>query len=87
MAKIAYRFVPCDEAGQPREDSQLTSIRDGSERIEVGSLIAADLLGFVEWEVVEVRAASGARGSAAEADGTQIPLGGTIVCRGVRRHS
>jgi hypothetical protein len=86
MTKIAYRFVPCDEEGRQRESSQLTSIHDAADRVEIGSVIAADLLGFYEWEVVELRASSGPLGSANEADGTPIPLRGTLVCRGVERH-
>ncbi len=85
MAKVAYRFVPCDDTGRPRENSQFTTIRDASEKIESGAIISADLLGFQEWEVVEVRESAGPLGSVSEADGTAIPLGGSIVCRGVRR--
>jgi hypothetical protein len=86
MPKVAYRFVPCDEGGLPRESSQLTSIRDAAERIEVGAVIAAALLGFSEWEVVEVRSSPGPLRSANDANGTPIPPGGTLVCRGVRRY-
>jgi hypothetical protein len=79
MAKVAYRFVPCDDTGRPRENSQFTTIRDASEKIESGAIISADLLGFQEWEVVEVRESAGPLGSVSEADGTAIPLGGSIV--------
>ena len=87
MAKVAYRFVPCDVRGRARENSQFTMIRDTSERIATGSIITADLLGFQQWEVVELRDSSGPLGSVSEADGTAIPLGGSIVCRGVRHPS
>jgi hypothetical protein len=85
MAKVAYRFVPCDDTGRPREHSQLTTIRDASEKIEVGAIVTADLLGHLEWEVVEIRKSSGPLARVNEADGTPIPVGGTLVCRGLRR--
>jgi len=80
---MAYRFLPCDEDGRPIEGSQLTSIRDDSERIEVGSVIEAELLGYAEWEVVEVRESSGPIGAACDSDGVPIPVVGTLVCRGI----
>lgn len=83
MVKVAYRFVPCDEEGRPRESSEYTSIHDTSETVQVGSVIEADLLGHRQWEVVEVRQDSGGLMSAADADGDSIRLGGTLVCRGV----
>jgi hypothetical protein len=83
MPKIAYRFVPCDENGRPVEGSQLTSIRDGSERIEVGSVIEASLLGYAEWEVVEIRESSGPIGAACDSNGVPIAVVGTLVCRGI----
>ena len=83
MSKIAYRFLPCDEGGRPMEGSQLTSIREGSERIEVGSVIEASLLGYAEWEVVEIRESPGPLGAACDSDGVPIAVVGTLVCRGV----
>jgi hypothetical protein len=85
MAKIGYRFVPCDDEGRPRENSHFMFVRDAAEEIKVGSVIAFNVLGFSEWEVVELRASSDPLVSATEPDGTSIPLGGTLVCRGVRR--
>jgi hypothetical protein len=85
MGKVAYRFVPCDENGRPRENSQYTSIRDVEERIQAGSTITANLLGFSEWEVVELRGPSGPLEGATDEQGAPIPVGGTLVCRGVRR--
>jgi hypothetical protein len=84
MGKVAYRFLPCDDEGRPREQSQLTSIHDASESVAVGSLIEADILGYQRWEVVDVREDSGGLLSATGAGGDSIPLGGTLVCRGVR---
>jgi hypothetical protein len=65
------------------EGSQLTSIRDGSERIEVGSVIEASLLGYAEWEVVEIRESSGPIGAACDSNGVPIAVVGTLVCRGI----
>ena len=65
------------------EGSQLTSIRDGSERIEVGSVIEASLLGYAEWEVVEIRESSGPIGAACDSNGIPIAVVGTLVCRGL----
>jgi hypothetical protein len=65
------------------EGSQLTSIRDGSERIEVGSVIEASLLGYAEWEVVEIRDSSGPLGAACDTNGVPIAVVGTLVCRGI----
>jgi len=84
MAKVAFRFLPCDDEGRLREQSQLTSIHGTGEILAVGSVIEADLLGYQRWEVVEVRADSGGLTSATGADGDSIRLGGTLVCRGVR---
>ena len=83
MPKVAFRFLPCDDNGRPREQSQFTSIHDTSESVAVGSLIEADLLGYRRWEVVEVREETGGLMSATVSDGDPIPLGGTLVCRGV----
>lgn len=84
MAQVAFRLIPCDDEGQPREQSQLTSIHDTAESVGVGSVIEADLFGYDRWEVVEVRDDSGGLTRATGADGAPIPLGGTLVCRGVR---
>jgi hypothetical protein len=56
MSEVAYRFVPRDEDGGPRESSRYTWIRDVSEKIEVGSVLEAQhFLGYTRWEVVEIR--------------------------------
>lgn len=83
MGKIAYRFLPCGDDGAPRENSQYTTVADADERLGVGSVIDAELLGHRRWRVVEVRADQGAFVSAADTDGTPLPFGGTLVCRGV----
>lgn len=80
---MAYRFLPCDDEGRPREQSQFTSIHDATERVSVGSVIEADLLGYRRWEVVEMREGSEGLMSVTGADGDPIPVGGTLVCRGV----
>ena len=84
MAKVAFRFLPCDDEGRPREQSRLTSIHDTAEAVGVGSVIEADLLGYDRWEVVEVRDDSGGLTSATGPGSASIPLGGTLICRGVR---
>jgi hypothetical protein len=84
MGKIAFRFLPCDDEGRLREQSHLTSTHDTGETLAVGSVIEADILGYQRWEVVEVREDSSGLASATGADGDSIPLGGTLVCRGVR---
>jgi hypothetical protein len=84
MPKVAYRFLPCGDDGSPRENSQLTLLRDESETIGVGSVIETDLLGYKKWQVIEVRTDSGPLISSTHADGKPLPVGGTLVCRGVR---
>jgi hypothetical protein len=81
-AELAYRFVPCDEGGRPRENSQITTIREEG-TVGLGSVLEIEILGFRRWEVIEVRASSGRLSAATAADGTDIPLGGTLVCRGI----
>lgn len=85
MPEVAYRFVPYDEGEGPRENSMYTSIRDASEKIEVGSEIETipTFLGHRRWQVVEVRPGTGGMLGAKDADGTPIPLGGTLVCRAI----
>ena len=87
MGKIAYRFLPCDDEGRPREQSQFTSIHDATEAVGVGSVIEADLLGYRRWEVVEVRKRAEGLMSVTGAEGDPIPVEGTLVCRGVGDHS
>ena len=87
MAKVAYRFLPCDDEGRPRENSQYTTISDDGEALGVGSVLEADISSYAEWEVVEVRQDRGSFVSASDADGPPLGFGGTLVCRGVRRHS
>jgi hypothetical protein len=87
MAKVAYRFLPCDETGRPRENSQYTTVADDGEVLGVGSVLDVAVFGYEEWEVVEVRQDRGSFISAFDADGTPLGFGGTLVCRGVRGHS
>jgi hypothetical protein len=84
MGKVAYRFLPCDDAGRPRENSQYGVVTEARETLGVGSVIEADLFGYHEWKVIELRDESNSLFAATDADGTPIPLGGTLVCRGVR---
>lgn len=87
MPKLAYRFLPCGDDGQPRENSAYTTIADAEEELGVGSVLMAEIFGYREWEVIEVREDSGSLISATEADGSPLAIGGTLVCRGVGRHS
>jgi hypothetical protein len=87
MGKLAYRFLPCDDEGRPRENSQYTTVAGDGEMLGIGSVVEAAIFGYEEWEVVEVRQDRGHLVSAFDADGTPLPFGGTLVCRGVRRHS
>ena len=87
MGKVAYRFIPCDNEGRPREQSQFTSIHDATQTVGVGSVIEADLLGYRRWKVIEVREGSEGLMSVTGADGDPISVAGTLVCRGVGEHS
>ena len=80
MGKVAYRFLPCDAEGRPREQSRFTSIHDATETVTVGLVIEADLLGYRRWEVVEVREGLDGLMSVTGADGDPIPVEGTLVC-------
>jgi hypothetical protein len=81
MEKRAYRFVPCDETGTPRQNSQYTTIT--TEDLVVGSRIEGTFLGYTTWEVVELRTSTGPVLGARDKFGDDIPLAGTIICRGV----
>jgi hypothetical protein len=81
MPRVAFRFVPCDEQGHPRKESQFTSIHEKAEPLAVGSVIEADFVGYDRWEVVEVREDSEGLIGATDRNGDPIPLGGTLVCR------
>jgi hypothetical protein len=61
-----------------------TASSRGTRNTRVGSVIEADLFGYHEWKVIELRDESNSLFAATDADGTPIPLGGTLVCRGVR---
>jgi hypothetical protein len=81
MHKVAYRFIPCGEDGKPREGSQYTTIT--TEDLAVGSRIEATVLGYTTWEVVDVRKETRPLSGARDTHGNDIPLAGTVVCRGV----
>jgi hypothetical protein len=80
-ASRAYRFVPCDDNGHPRENSQYTTITH--EPLGVGSRIDATLFGYTVWEVVEVTTETKPLLEARDRDGNDLPLAGTVICRGV----
>ena len=83
MGKVAYRFLPCDQDGHPRETSRYTTIAEDGEELGLGSVIEAEILGYRTWEVVDVRETPGSLLAATDAVGTEMPLGGTLVCRGL----
>jgi hypothetical protein len=82
MGRLAYHFIPCDEHGRPRENSQITTIREEG-TVGLGSVLEIEILGFRRWEVIEVLESSARRYGATAADGTEIPLGPSLVCRGL----
>jgi hypothetical protein len=80
--QIAYRFLPCDEDGRPRETSQYATIT--CERLGVGSRLDVAIFGHTTWEVVELREAPGPLLGARDRFGNDVPLAGTLICRAVR---
>lgn len=76
MTKRAYRLLPLDEEGNPREGSQYVLVRE--KPVQVGDQIDG------RWEVVELRAETGGLMGARDADGTELPLAGTAVCKDLR---
>jgi len=83
MEKVAYRFLPCDDAGEPRESSQYTFVSDSAEEPRVGSVVKVPVFGYHEWEVVEIRRGRGPLFNVTDADGKLLFFGGTLVCRGL----
>ncbi len=80
-ASRAYRFLPCDEDGNPRENSRYTTVT--TERLDIGSTIEVALFGYTKWEVVELRAETGSLAGAWDKDGNEVTFAGTVICRGV----
>ncbi|MHB8470180.1 MAG: hypothetical protein ACYDCH_10555 [Gaiellaceae bacterium] len=77
----AYRFVPLDDDGAPRETTQYALIWDtplvvGSRFSEAG-LVDAD----AGWEVVEVRSSAADLVAVRDALGRDVPVAGTLICR------
>ena len=81
MVKVAYRFLPCDQDGRKRENSQYTYVADAAEIFSPGSVIVSGVLGVEKWQVVEVREETGPLRSARDRDGSDLVLGGTLVCQ------
>jgi hypothetical protein len=81
MEHLAYRFVPCDEEGKPRENSRYTTIT--TERLDVGSTIEAAVFGYTTWEVVEIRSEAPPLLGVRDRLGNDVPLAGTLICRGM----
>ncbi len=74
--------MPCDESGDPRENSRYTTIT--TERLDVGSTIEVSVFGWTVWEVIEVRHTTRPLLGAKDRLGNDLPLTGTLLCRGVR---
>ena len=81
MVKVAYRFLPCGRDGRPRESSQYTYVADAAEIFSTGSVIDSGVLGVKKWQVVEVREETGPLRGARDSDGSDLALGGTLVCQ------
>jgi hypothetical protein len=81
VGKLAYRFVPLDEGGQPGEGSRYTLV--SADNLQVGDRIEQTLFGHDTWEVVEPLTVAGPLASARDASGADIPLAGTVICRAV----
>lgn len=81
MQEVVYRFIPCDDEGRPRENSQLTIVT--VQDLGVGSTIDQEMLGYSSWEVLELLPESRPLLGAGDGLGSDIPLAGTLVCRGI----
>jgi hypothetical protein len=81
VEQVAYRFLPCDDGGRPLENSEYTTLSD--DQLGVGSRIEVDLFGYACWEVVEMREESGPLVAVCDRFGRDIPVAGTLICRGV----
>jgi hypothetical protein len=77
--QVAYRFVPCDEAGRPRE--QYTTIT--SEHLSVGTRIDAALFGYKTWGVVQMLNDHRPLLDARDKFANDLPLAGTLICRAI----
>jgi hypothetical protein len=88
MSRLAYRFVPLDDQGRLRESSRYTIVT--THELQAGDRIEQSLMGYDAWEVVEVSdtAPGGSPPVAVEdSSGVDIPLRGTVTCRGVEAPS
>jgi hypothetical protein len=81
MSKSAYRFVPL-ENDAPVESARYTIVSD--RHLALGDEVALSIRGFEIWEVMQLKQSSRPLVGASDARGEDIPLVGTIVCRGVR---
>jgi hypothetical protein len=81
VEQVAYRFVPCDDEGRPRENSQYTM--STTQKLAVGGTINHGVLGYSKWEVVELRPESRPLLGASDRLGNDVPLVGTLVSRGI----
>jgi hypothetical protein len=87
VARLAYRFVPVSESERPAHSnvtrqSQYTLL--AADQLKVGDRITEPILGYEEWEVVELLPQPGPLLEARDASGEEIPLAGSAICRAVR---
>jgi hypothetical protein len=89
VTELAYRLQPLDRDGAPLPGSELVHLT--REAGIVGTRIRLPVVGVEEWEVVAVVGQGADRAdapriiSARNAAGEDVPLGGTLVIRGVPR--
>lgn len=82
---FAYRFLPLDTNGEPRAESQVILMSESE--LKVGDRVEARMRGYETWEIIERRSGIAVGASdvlaATDASGRDVPLSGTLACRGV----
>lgn|GEM_PF-3445600 len=85
IVMLAYRFLPLDDHGKPRAGSRYTMTTETE--LDVGGRVSFDVLGHKTWEVVKrdpgTRVGRLALLGVTDAAGNDLPLAGTLHCRGL----
>jgi len=85
IVTLAYRFLPLDDHGKPRAASRYTMTTETE--LDVGDRLSFDVLGHRTWEVVKrepgTRVGRSALLGVTDAAGNDLPLAGTLHCRGL----
>jgi hypothetical protein len=85
IVMLAYRFLPLDDHGKPRAGSRYTMTTETE--LDVGDRVSFDVLGHKTWEVVKrdpgTRVGRLALLGVTDAAGNDLPLAGTLHCRGL----